>query len=475
MSQIGEDKRYATGDGKVFYILIGLYLLAPLPLGSVGMDMVYLICSVTYALSAFWCLLFIYDKAHLSRSFRKSWPILLLWVLYLIYIFLQAKSADLAPYSPLAMRIHDVSNITGLPTTPTISIHSHATMMQGWLSLSYFLIFCLTLLVVRSHKRLKTLAYTIAACGVIQACYGIFMAMSGFDSSGMGDRIAHGSFFNRNHFAGYLEMCLPVAIGLLAGSARTPQTQYGWREWVQQSVRFLLSQKASLRIGILIMALGLILSRSRMGNSAFLISLTLVTLTFSTFTNGTFRARLLILWATILTIDVTILGSYFGLEELQQRLVQTTTTEVSNRVDISDHLQYYVFDYQPWGSGLGTFRDAFKAYQSEIIRIDYDYAENDYLQFLGELGMVGSAPLALMIVASLGLAVRGAYQTQQLFIKGMNLAFVMALVSLLIHSSVDFNLQIPANSMLLVTLLALPWITPYLSKKKSSVSETMAD
>jgi O-antigen ligase len=148
---------------------------------------------------------------------------------------------------------------------------------------------------------------------------------------------------------------------------------------------------------------------------------------------------------------------------------------VSNRVDISDHLQYYVFDYQPWGSGLGTFRDAFKAYQSEIIRIDYDYAENDYLQFLGELGMVGSAPLALMIVASLGLAVRGAYQTQQLFIKGMNLAFVMALVSLLIHSSVDFNLQIPANSMLLVTLLALPWITPYLSKKKSSVSETMAD
>ncbi|MFM8443199.1 MAG: O-antigen ligase family protein [Methylococcus sp.] len=466
MSRQGEDKRYAKGDGVVFYGLIGLYLIAPLPLGSVGMDMVYLICGVTYALSAFWCLLFVYDKAHLSRSFRRSWPILILWGLYLIYVFLQAKSSVFAPSSPLAMQIHAASNITGLPTAPTISIHSHATLMQGWLSLAYFLIFCLTLLVVRSHKRLRILAYAIAVCGVVQACYGIFMAMSGFDASGMGDRIAHGSFFNRNHFAGYLELCLPVAIGLLAGSARIPRTQYGWREWLQQTVRFLLSQKASLRIGILIMALGLILSRSRMGNSAFLGSLTLVSLAFSIFTEGTFRTRLLVIWVTILTVDVTILGSYFGLEELQQRLEQTTTTEVSNRVDISDHLQYYVFDYQPWGSGLGTFRDAFKAYQSELIRIDYDYAENDYLQFLGELGMIGSAPLALMVLTSLGLAMRGAYQTQQIFIKGMNFAFVMAMVSLLIHSSVDFNLQIPANSMLLVGLLALPWLTPYLRQEK---------
>lgn len=468
MPKVGEDKRSAKGDGVIFYVLISLYLISPLPLGSVGADMVFLICSVIYALTAFWCLLFIYDRVSISRAFRHSLPILLLWGIYLLYIFLQSKSAGLAAYSPLATHIHNATSITGLPTMPTISINSHATLLQAWLSLAYFLIFCLTLLIVRSHKRMKTLAYTIVASGVIQACYGIFLAMSGFDAVAMGDRVAHGSFFNRNHFAGYLEMCLPVAIGLLAGSARTPQTQIGWKEWLHQGVRFLLSQKASLRIGILIMALGLILSRSRMGNSAFIGSLTLVSIMFSVFAKNTFRLRVLFIWITILIIDVTVLGSYFGLKELQQRLEQTTTSEVSDRVDISDHLQGYVLDYQPWGSGLGTFRDAFKAYQSEVIRIDYDYAENDYLQFLGELGMIGITPLVLMVLTSIAVAVRSAYKTQHLLIKGMNFTFVMAMVSLLFHSSVDFNLQIPANSMLLVTLLALPWLTPHLKHDKSA-------
>ncbi len=42
--------------------------------------------------------------------------------------------------------------------------------------------------------------------------------------------------------------------------------------------------------------------------------------------------------------------------------------------------------------------------------------------------------------------------------RGLGFSGVMGIVALMIHSSVDFNLQIPANSALFVLLLAVSWI-----------------
>jgi hypothetical protein len=40
----------------------------------------------------------------------------------------------------------------------------------------------------------------------------------------------------------------------------------------------------------------------------------------------------------------------------------------------------------------------------------------------------------------------------------MGLASVMGITAILIHSTSDFNLRIPANAALFVVLLALPWL-----------------
>jgi hypothetical protein len=43
--------------------------------------------------------------------------------------------------------------------------------------------------------------------------------------------------------------------------------------------------------------------------------------------------------------------------------------------------------------------------------------------------------------------------------RGMSFACIMGVTAILIHSWVDFNLQIPANAMLFMVLLALGWIS----------------
>ena len=49
--------------------------------------------------------------------------------------------------------------------------------------------------------------------------------------------------------------------------------------------------------------------------------------------------------------------------------------------------------------------------------------------------------------------------------RGMSFACVMGVTAILIHSWVDFNLQIPANAVFFMVLLALGWISLYLDRR----------
>jgi hypothetical protein len=50
--------------------------------------------------------------------------------------------------------------------------------------------------------------------------------------------------------------------------------------------------------------------------------------------------------------------------------------------------------------------------------------------------------------------------------RGISFASIMGIVAILIHSSVDFNLQIPANAALFMVILALAWISLHLARRE---------
>ncbi|WP_198265036.1 hypothetical protein [sulfur-oxidizing endosymbiont of Gigantopelta aegis] len=136
------------------------------------------------------------------------------------------------------------------------------------------------LLLIKSTQRLRLFAWVIVISGVFQAVYGSVMTLSGIEYGFFVEKdtyrgVATGTFVNRNHLAGYLEMSLAIGVGLLISTLY--ETQAGnWREFFRRILGSILGGKIRLRIALALMVIALVLTHSRMGNSAFFISLTLM-------------------------------------------------------------------------------------------------------------------------------------------------------------------------------------------------------
>jgi len=114
------------------------------------------------------------------------------------------------------------------------------------------------------------------------------------------------------------------------------------------------------------------------------------------------------------------------------------------------------------GSGAGSFYTTYPMYdRGENTPGFYNHAHNDYLQFASEFGLVATALLGFSVLASLWAAVSAQIKRRDRLLQGMGFAATMAIAALLIHSAVDFNLQIPANAAMFVILMALAWVCRY--------------
>ena len=91
--------------------------------------------------------------------------------------------------------------------------------------------------------------------------------------------------------------------------------------------------------------------------------------------------------------------------------------------------------------------------------VNYKYAHNDYLHFAAEFGLPGLAMLAAIVLLSLWQAARAQLERHDRTMRGLGCGVLMAIVALLIHTAVDFNLQIPANAATFVVILAVGWQT----------------
>lgn len=333
--------------------------------------------------------------------------------------------------------------------------HIWQRALQG-LGLTAFM--AASLLILNSRERIKRIIWVVILAASFQAIYGSLMVLTGLEWGFFQEKEAYqgkatGTFVNRNHLAGYLEMSLALGIGFLLSQSNR---YYGsWRQRMRQAIDTLLSPKVAMRLLLAVMVIALVLSRSRMGNTAFFASLMVTGGLALLLMNNKSRSTTILL-SSLLVIDIAIVGTFFGVEKVAERL-QNTTASKESRDEVSRDT-FQMWQQNPvFGIGAGAFEYTYPAYRGDDVhtRKLYDHAHNDYLQFLAEYGLVGFMALLIAAGWSFFWAIEAMRKRRSELFKGLGFASTMGMMAIAIHSTVDFNLQIPANAFMFVLLMAL--------------------
>jgi O-antigen ligase len=340
-----------------------------------------------------------------------------------------------------------------------ISVDPGQSMVSFIKLLSFFCLFISVLALVNTERRIRLLLLTIMAAGTFQALYGAFEILLGAKTSlifGLPiEEVATGSFVYKNHYANFLMLTLCAAVGLLVASLEKNSTSTP-KDFMRSFASTLLSSKAIVRICIIIMVIGLVMSRSRMGNTAFFAAMIIVgAIAFMLIKNRSKGLTILVI--SMFIIDLFIVSAYFGLERVKERLAQTSLTQETRDEVVTDAYPI-ISDFPLFGSGGGSFYSTFPSYQTSEVAAFYDHLHNDYLQFLIEYGVIGSFILFSIFVFSVYKCLRAMHKRRNSIFKGSAYACLMVFVGMGLHMTVDFPLQAYANASYFVVFLALSMI-----------------
>jgi len=461
-------------ENRLFIALLCLLVWLPLPLGS-NRPWAEAIFEIWVAvLCLLWITGFQRKLVMPGESFKGSQTVLYVLVIWLIYVLLQLLPLPVILRQVLSPESLSIYQLSGESGWAPLSLYPYATFLFWLKSVAYVALFALMLLLVNSKQRLVILGYTLVFSAVFQALYGSVMTLSGLEYGFFVKKVAYlgnatGTFVNRNHLAGYLEMVSAIGIGLLMATAYQKQHVRSWRQRLRNLISLMLSQKLLLRLMLATMVIALVLTRSRMGNTGFFSSMLitgLITLlvfrkrfgSFSKMFKRSDTRSTVLLISSLIVIDLFIVGTWFGVEKVAQRISASSVSHDSDRIEVSENTLSIVKDYPLIGTGGGSFSFAYPHYRGESIERYYDHAHEDYLEMLSEVGVIGFSLLALVVLLSMWAALKALLYRHDKLMQGMAFASIMATIALLIHSTVDFNLQIPANAATFMVILALGWL-----------------
>jgi O-antigen ligase len=253
-----------------------------------------------------------------------------------------------------------------------------------------------------------------------------------------GEEPISGTYFNKNHFAGLLEMSLPLALMYAVAIARRPPERRG--HFAASAITAACALAAAI---LMFAAIGLSLSKagfSSMIGALLLLSLAAVAA----------RVRKGKRWAiVILSVVVAVVGFLFLSPEALVRQFGTIGADETGegRVPLAMDTLRLIAAFPMFGSGLGTYYPALLRYQTSALDFVVTNAHNDYLQLLSELGLAGSLILVSFLGAALSHAWRMSAASPVREARFLGLACLGSLAGLLLHSVADFNLYVPANAM----------------------------
>ena len=444
--------------------LYGLIILTPLAFGTVESWSVALAEVWIYAIALVWGLAMVgAGEIRIERT-----ALSLCWLLVLIVGLMQVIPLPIHIVrisSPKAAALYEQiefdSHLAG--AWHTLSLVPYASRQALVRLLALALLFWVTVNHLQARDQVDRIVRVVMTTGFGLALLGIIQHFAGNGKLYWVRELTQGGslfgpYVNRNHFAGYMEMVIPLTIGYIVANRRpTSDGRDGWRNrllhWgTPQASRSLLAFFSGL-----IMSVALLLTGSRAGLFSFSCSMLFIALLLSTR-----RLRSRRLWGMLASF--VALGLTYALWLNPDRVLRTFGILWLGTDDPSFHGRILVWedtlrlghDFRWIGTGLDTYIWAFPLYRRPLIGQDvYDYAHNDYLQAFAEGGLPLVAILALALLWGGTQLLNAWSQHEGSHSRGLGLGLLAGLVAMLVHSAYDFNLHIMANAILFVVLSAL--------------------
>ncbi len=405
------------------------------------------------------------------------------FILLVLFQLLPLPEGLLRVLSPHSLSTYKTFGGSPAGSLLPVSVLPYATV-QGLLKLlSYAAVFYVVVSHYRTKARVHALVRTIVYLGLFLALFAViqkaawngrifwFYPVEEYLRSGSG---IWGPYVNRNHFAGYMEMVIPLALGLLIYAApdagALPGVPFGRRV-----ARFMASDNlvrfSLLFLAVLIMAACLFMTLSRGGIAGFGISFSFFV--WITRKRRTLRSRALLLGLLAVVIAVVIV--FAAWDRLEDRFEALEKENQISRLIVWKDSLGMIRDYPLFGSGLGTFENTFMRYQSRYPLALFDHAHNDYVELLTDTGLAGFVLVISLALVFFFTVFRRWLRRRSLFAKCVGAGGLTSCVALAVHSVTDFNLHIPANALLLTVIAGLTYAAVFSVREKQADQRIPAD
>lgn len=463
------------GEKIIEYGILGLIIFSPLPAASVHEWSILVIQLAVVVMMIAYFMMKEQPETNEPLSYSMRWPGYLFIGLF-IFIFIQVIPLPkilVSAFSPSAYSFREAFSAEFAKVEfISFSLMPSRTLKSGLELLTYFLLGFLIIKTVTRRRQIRKIISLLVIMGVFEALYGFFelyrtnprilfyKKVYGLDS-------VTGTFVNRNHLSGYLEMIIPLAIGLIIARADLfSLAGMRWREKILHLTEKGFSINLILTVSLIIMSMAVLFSRSRAGIILLVFTfILLIELVLIHFGRDRPQQRFSMNFLTVTFLIITLLSLYIGIGATIERFSVDKLLQEGRPLYWSN-VSTIIGDFPLFGIGLGSFASFYPAYEKDV-ELDYgrlSHAHNDYLEYFSELGLVGGI---LLIGGILFMTVNSFLMWRERRhpeIRGLALGGIIAVVCILIHSITDFNLHIPANMLLFSVVLSLTVATVFYQK-----------
>lgn len=381
-------------------------------------------------------------RLRLNRS-KLQWPLIGLFLLGLFQLLPLRASGD-------------GGGALTSPPVSSFSIDPYSTRLALVQLAALFIYFAAALAFIDSPKRLRLLVRVITFFGFALAFLGLIQFFTSPDKiywlKELPQSAPFGPFYNRHHFAGYMELTMALPLGLLFSGA------------IERDKRPLYIFAAAL------MGIALIMTNSRgamialIAEAAFLVVLTGFGREREREGSGERSGRIrsaLVRAGLGFALVVALVGGalFFGGEGALSRLVGTVNSNdpTTGRAHFWSVTLRIIQEHPVIGSGLGSYGLAYTQYDSRNGTERLEQAHNDYLQMMSDAGVIGVG-LGLFFVVALFRTGFARRESDDTFRRGVATGALAGCFAVLVHSFFDFTLHTTSNALLFLVLAALATI-----------------